>query len=180
MLCVFYYACIIFFVIYYACIVFFYIFVKMLKENTIDHHLRATWQLVSKMYNEQAIRQGYTMAMGFVALNIDVVKGTPSTSLGPKMGMEATSLSRILKSMEEKGTIYREKNPKDGRGVLIKLTELGIEKRNQAKASVLHFNNEINSNVNKQDMNGFLNVIETIHKMVGENLIFNKNKQKAS
>ncbi|HIP26026.1 MAG TPA: MarR family transcriptional regulator [Flavobacteriaceae bacterium] len=149
----------------------------MLKENTIDHHLRATWQLVSKMYNEQAIKQGYTMAMGFVALNIDVINGTPSTSLGPKMGMEATSLSRILKSMEEKDIIYREQNPKDGRSVLIKLTKLGIQKRNQAKESVIQFNNSINSNLNKEDLNGFLKVIETIHKMIRENLIFNKTTQ---
>ena len=79
----------------------------MEKENTIDHCLRATWQAVAKMYNEQAIKQSYTMAMGFVVLNIDYENGTASTSLGPLMGMEATSLSRILKSMEEKGIIYR-------------------------------------------------------------------------
>ena len=151
----------------------------MLKENTIDHNLRATWQLVSKMYNEQANKQGYTMAMGFVVLNIDADKGTPSTTLGPKMGMEATSLSRILKSMEDKGIIFREKNPNDGRSVLIKLTNLGIKKRNQAKETVIQFNEMINQNVSKTDMNGFLKVIETIHKMIGENLIFN-NKQKAS
>ena len=141
----------------------------MLKENTIDHNLRATWQLVSKMYNEEAQKYNYTMAMAFVVLNIDAIDGTPSTSLGPKMGMEATSLSRILKSMEEKGIIYREKNPKDGRSVLIKLTEFGKTKREQAKKSVIQFNNSILSNVSKEDMNGFLNVIETIHKMINEN-----------
>ena len=148
----------------------------MLKENTIDHNLRATWQLVSKMYNEEAQKHNYTMAMAFVVLNIDAIDGTPSTSLGPKMGMEATSLSRILKSMEEKGIIYREKNPKDGRSVLIKLTEFGKTKRGQAKKSVIQFNNSILSNVSKEDMNGFLNVIETIHKMINENLIFNKQR----
>ncbi len=146
----------------------------MLKENTIDHNLRATWQLVSKMYNEQAQKQGYTMAMGFVVLNIDAEKGTPSTTLGPKMGMESTSLSRILKSMEEKGIIFREKNPDDGRSVLIKLSALGKIKREQAKESVIQFNNTIKSNVSNQDMKGFINVIETIHKMISQNKIFNK------
>lgn len=138
----------------------------MIKNKSIDHHLRATWQLVSKMYNEQALNHGYTMAMGFVALNIDVANGTPSTSLGPKMGMEATSLSRILKSMEDKGIIYREKNPSDGRGILIKLTKLGIEKRNLAKEGVIRFNNSIYNNVSDRNMKGFINVIETIHKLI--------------
>ncbi len=151
----------------------------MLKENTIDHNLRATWQLVSKMYNEQAQNQGYTMAMGFVVLNIDAENGTPSTTLGPKMGMESTSLSRILKSMEEKGIIFREKNPNDGRSVLIKLTAFGKIKREQAKESVIQFNNTVKSNVSNQDMEGFLNVIETIHKLIGEKKIYH-NKQKVS
>jgi DNA-binding MarR family transcriptional regulator len=149
----------------------------MIKEKTIDHHLRATWQLVSKMYNEKAQKQNYTMAMGFVVLNIDSEKGTPSTALGPKMGMEATSLSRILKSMEDKGIIFREKNPKDGRSVLIKLSALGKIKKEQAKQTVLQFNNSIKSNVSENELNGFLKVIEVIHKMVNEDLIFEKKKK---
>ena len=115
----------------------------MHKEESIDHHLRATWQAVSKMYNEQAIKHGSSMSMAFVLLNIDFENGTPSTSLGPKMGMEATSLSRVLKKMEDRGAIYRERNPEDGRSVLIKLTELGKEKRAFAKGTVLAFNNAV-------------------------------------
>ena len=38
------------------------------------------------------------------------------------MGMEATSLSRTLKSLEEKKLIERKPNPIDGRSVLIYLT----------------------------------------------------------
>ena len=76
-----------------------------MKDITIDYALRATWQAVARMYNEEAKKFGATMAVGFTLLSIDPKTGTPSTSLGPKMGMEATSLSRILKSMEEKGLI---------------------------------------------------------------------------
>ena len=68
-----------------------------MKEKTIDYVLRATWQAVSRMYNEEANKYGATMATGFVLLSIDKEKGTPSTALGPKMGMEATSLTRTLK-----------------------------------------------------------------------------------
>lgn len=151
----------------------------MLKENSIDHQLRATWQIVSKMYNEQAIKQDYTMAMGFVVLNIDYDNGTSSTALGPLMGMEATSLSRILKSMEDKDIIYREKNPDDGRGVLIKLTKFGKEKREQAKASVLRFNEAVRQNINEQDLESFFNVTETISNLIIENKIFSKNRKES-
>jgi len=149
----------------------------MLKENSIDHQLRATWQMVSKMYNEQALKQDYTMAMGFVVLNIDYDNGTPSTALGPLMGMEATSLSRILKSMEDKDIIYREKNPEDGRGVLIKLTKFGKEKREQAKESVLQFNEAVRQHVNEKDLESFFSVTETISNLIIENKIFTKNRK---
>jgi hypothetical protein len=43
------------------------------------------------------------MATGFALLSIDKEGGTPSTSLGPKMGDGTTRLTRTLKSMEEKG-----------------------------------------------------------------------------
>jgi hypothetical protein len=72
-----------------------------MKDKTIDYILRATWQAVSRMYNEEASKYDASMATGFALLSIDKEGGTPSTSLGP--GMEATSLTRTLKSMEEKG-----------------------------------------------------------------------------
>jgi DNA-binding MarR family transcriptional regulator len=144
----------------------------MQKEQTIDHVLRATWQSVAKMYNEQAVKHDSTMAMAFVLLNIDIENGTPSTALGPQMGMEPTSLSRILKNMEEKGAIYREKNPEDGRGVLIKLTNFGIEKRNISKQHVIQFNNAIKANISEEKIKHFFEVTQTINKLIAEKSIF--------
>ena len=102
-------------------------------EETLDFHIKYTWQSIAKMYNEEAARFGATMATGYVLLNIDLDTGTPSTALGPKMGMESTSLSRILKTMETQGLIERRPNPNDGRGVLIFLTDFGKEKRKDGK-----------------------------------------------
>src|SRR6476660_9529989 len=106
-----------------------------MKDKTIDYVLRATWQAVARMYNEEATKYGATMATGFALLSIDREKGTPSTAISTRMGMEATSLTRTLKSMEEKGLIIRKKNPDDGRGVLIHLTKLGREKRELSKST---------------------------------------------
>ncbi len=148
----------------------------MHKEESIDHHLRATWQAVSKMYNEEAAKHGSTMAIAFVLLNIDYEKGSPSTSLGPQMGMEATSLSRLLKSMEEKGVIYREKNPNDGRGVLIKLTDFGKEKRLYAKKVVLRFNEVVKAHVTQEELKGFFKVTKVINDLIEANTIFTEEK----
>ncbi len=146
-----------------------------MKEITIDYALRATWQAVARMYNEEAKNFGSTMAVGFTLLSIDPKTGTPSTALGPKMGMEATSLSRILKSMEERGLIERRPNPNDGRGVLIHLTDFGIEKRKDSKDAVIQFNEVVRTNVSSEKLDCFFEVMETIDQLIAEKKIFIKD-----
>lgn len=143
-----------------------------MKEITIDYALRATWQAVARMYNEEAKYFDTTMAVGFTLLSIDPKTGTPSTALGPKMGMEATSLSRILKSMEEKGLIERKPNPSDGRGVLIHLTEFGLEKRKDSKDVVMQFNKVVREHIPEDKLNHFFEVTEAINKLIAEKKIY--------
>lgn len=144
-----------------------------MKEKTIDYTLRATWQAVARMYNDEASNYGATMATGFTLLSIDKEGGTPSTTLGPKMGMEATSLTRTLKSMEEKGLIYRKPNPEDGRGILIYLTEFGKEKRELSKNTVLKFNEVVKQNVSAEKLQNFMEVSDIINELISEKKIFN-------
>ena len=118
-----------------------------MKKETFDSVLRSTWQVVSKMYNKEAGKFDSTMATGFALLSIDG-EGTPSTTLGPKMGMEPTSLSRLLNTMEERKLIFRTQNPRDGRSILIHLTPFGIAKREDSKSVVLNFNSKIVKKVN--------------------------------
>jgi len=165
-----------FFFIYYACIINFHIFEAMDKNKSIDHQLRATWQAVAKLYNERAARHDSTMATAFVLLNIDYENGTPSTALGPLMGMEPTSLSRILKSMEDKGAICREKNPEDGRSVIIKLTEYGKEMREVSKESVIAFNTKIREYITEEEMSAFFKVTSTINKLIADKMIYQDDK----
>lgn len=143
-----------------------------MKEKTIDYVLRATWMAVSKMYNEEAGKAGSTMSTGFALLSIDPENGTPSTSLGPKMGMEATSLSRILKTMEDKGLILRKKNPKDGRSVLIYLSDFGREMREYSKKVVLRFDDAVKENVSEEDLKTFIEVANTILNLISEKKIY--------
>ncbi len=169
-----------FFAKYYACIINFCIFgISMDKNKSIDHQLRATWQAVAKMYNEQAAKHDSTMATAFVLLNIDFEKGTPSTALGPLMGMEPTSLSRLLKTMEDKGVICREKSPTDGRSVIIKLTDYGKEMREISKGHVYQFNNEVKKHITEEELNTFFKVTTTINKLITDKTVYNDTDKKA-
>ena len=139
---------------------------------TIDALYRAAWQAIAKMYNEEASKHGTTMATGLALLSIDPVNGTPSTSIAPKMGMEATSLSRTLKTLENKGLIVREPNPDDGRSVLLKLTTTGLKKRDLSKSFVLEFNKQVAQNIDAKKLEAFREVSETIIELIQSKNIY--------
>ena len=143
-----------------------------MKEKTIDYVLRATWMAVQKMYNEEAGTKGSTMATGFALISIDPEKGTPSTALGPKMGIEATSLSRTLKKMEQQGLIDRRPNPEDGRGVIIHLTEFGRNMRDFSKEIVLGFDQKVRQAITQEELETFNKVAQTIMDLAQSNQPF--------
>lgn len=141
-----------------------------MKNKTLDSVIKNTWQAIARMYNEEASQYGASMALGYALLNIDK-EGTPSTALAPRLGMEPTSLTRTLKTMEEKGLISKMKNPKDGRGVNIYLTPLGVEKRGLSKETVINFNNKLLETFSQQEIDNFIEMSEKI-----QNIIVTKKK----
>ena len=143
-----------------------------MKDKTIDYILRATWQAVSRMYNEEASKFEGSMAIGFALLSIDREEGTPSTAISTRMGMEPTSLTRTLKTLEEKGLIIRKKNPDDGRGVLIYLTDLGKQMREQSRSTVLKFNEVVKHNIPEEKLTHFIEVSEMINELIADKKIF--------
>lgn len=141
-----------------------------IKKPLIDHSLRATWQAVSKMYSEVARQYGITMALGLTLLNIDPKNGTASTALGPIMGMEPTSLSRLLNSLEELHLIERKPNPQDGRGVIVHITADGLTKRDFIKEHVYTFNQAVSDKISQRDLLGFYNTIDALNSTSSEQL----------
>lgn len=139
------------------------------KVYMVDFVIRHLWHKMSRMYNQKANDYGVSISVGFILLNIDK-EGTPSTQLGPKMGMEPTSLSRTLKTMEEKGLIYREVDVQDKRKVLIFLTKVGIDKRIIARQVVLNFNDRIVSSIPKGKLKTFFEVAERLDISVDREL----------
>ena len=145
-----------------------------MTDITIDYMMRFTWQNIAKMYNDEASKYGATMSIGFALLSIDKEEGTPSSAISARMGMEPTSLTRTLKTLEDKGLIIRKKNPEDGRGVIIQLTELGKEKRELSKQTVLKFNENVKSNINDDDLKLFFKVATKINQLIQDKNIFNQ------
>ena len=146
----------------------------MHREETVDYNIKAAWHAISRMYNQQAAMYDATMSMGFVLLTIDVEEGTPATKIAPLMGLEARSLTRLLKTLEEKEIIYRQADDCDKRMVRIYLTKEGKEKREKARQTVLKFNNTVFEQIPKYKLDVFFEVLQDISQIIETNNIYDK------
>lgn len=136
------------------------------KKQSVDFSVKATWLAIAKMYNVLGAEHGITHSNGFVLLNIDKEHGTPATKIAPLMGMEARSLSRMLKTMEEEGLIYRRQDDKDRRKVMICLTDKGKIKRELSRQVVKEFNKRVREAISEEKMQVFFEVIDKINEVV--------------
>lgn len=138
-------------------------FFAIAPEEAVDFHLRSAWLDVSRMYNEIAVSKGISMSMAFILINISK-KGSNPTKIGPKMGMQANSLSRTLKTLEDKGLIYKAKKEGDQREVAIFLTEFGLEARKIANSIIADFNQHFYNNISKEKLDAFKEVVSQVHR----------------
>ena len=149
----------------------------MKKEQTVDYNIKVTWHAIMRMYNQYGSSFDISASTGFVLLNIDSEEGTPATKIAPALGMEARSLTRMLKSLEEKGWISKESDPADGRSIRIFLTDLGKEKRELSRIGVKEFNNQVAGKVSTDDLKIFFKTLKEISKMTDGNMVFEKLKE---
>lgn len=137
----------------------------MKPEETIDFHIRWAWHRIARLYNSAASEYGGSMAIGQILLNVEP-EGTPSTKLGPKMGMEPRSLTRTLKTMEDEGLIKRVGDENDGRMVRVKLTSKGKKMRDVSRETVIRFNERVQAEIPKKDLDHFHSVMSKLNELL--------------
>ncbi|MDB5235014.1 MAG: MarR family transcriptional regulator [Hymenobacter sp.] len=144
----------------------------MKPEETVDYNIKVSWHAISRMYNTQAAQNDITTSIGFVLLNIDQERGTPATKIAPLLGLETRSLTRILRSMEEKGLIYKQADTVDKRSVRIFLTPVGLEKKEISRQTVRHFNLKMREKIPQSQLDVFFKVAAQITGMIEGKTLF--------
>lgn len=136
--------------------------------ETVDSKLKSAWQIISRMYNAEAAQYGGSIAIGHFLLNIDSDEGAYASEIAPRLGMESTSLSRIIKALEEEKLIIRKADKEDKRKVKIILTQKGKENKELAKKVVRNFNIEIENKIGKNKIEEFLKTMNDIISLAEE------------
>ena len=143
------------------------------KEHSIDFVMKAGWLAIAKMYNTIGSAYDITHSSGFVLINIGKYDGIPATKIAPLMGMETRSLTRMLKTLEKDGMIYKVSDPEDKRKTLIHLTPKGKEKSDIAKQGVRSFNMQLREIIPQKDVETFFSVVKKVREVVELNMMSN-------
>lgn len=117
------------------------------------------------MYNAQAHQYGATIAIVHFVLNIDSKEGAYASEIAPRLGMEGSSLSRIIHTLESEGFITKESDKKDKRKVKLLLTERGKEHKEIAKNNVRMFNQMVEERIGKKRKDEFFETLDIITEM---------------
>ena len=139
---------------------------EKIASGVVVNRIRSSWIELFKFYNDQASKEGGTLSMAFVLLTINEKYGTPVTKIAPRMNMEPNSLSRLLKSLEEKGFISKRKDLSDKRKVYICLTKSGLKLRDKASEKLFALEKIIKSKISNSELTSFFNVLDYISEIL--------------
>jgi DNA-binding MarR family transcriptional regulator len=139
---------------------------EKIANGIVVNRIRSSWIEIFKFYNEQNSKEIGTLSTAFVLMTINEKFGTQVTKIAPRMGMEPNSLSRLLKSLEEKELVFKRKDIKDKRKVYICLTENGLKLRNIAAERLFSLEKNIKDKISPTDLSSFYKVTDAISEII--------------
>ena len=139
---------------------------EKIAKGIVVNRIRSSWIDIFKFYNDQNSKEIGTLSTAFVLMTINEKYGTQVTKIAPRMGMEPNSLSRLLKSLEEKELVFKRKDTKDKRKVYICLTENGLKLRNIAAERLFHLEKSIKDKISTTDLSAFYKVTDAISEII--------------
>jgi MarR family transcriptional regulator, organic hydroperoxide resistance regulator len=139
---------------------------EKIAKGIVVNRIRSSWIDIFKFYNLQYSKEIGTLSTAFVLMTINEKFGTQVTKIAPRMGMEPNSLSRLLKSLEEKELVFKRKDTKDKRKVYICLTENGLKLRNLAAERLFSLEKSIKDKISPTDLSAFYKVTNAISEVI--------------
>ena len=89
---------------------------------------------ISQIYDDALTPHGLTIGQMGLLASLSRRHGIGIGALAQKLSSDASTISRLVRPLEQAGLLEIAPDPEDGRGRLVRLTELGAERRRAAAA----------------------------------------------
>lgn len=151
---------------------------KLKNNQPIDFLIKSSWHSIQRMYSEIARQNGISQAMGFALISIEKQGSTPS-EISKNIGIKSISLTRVLNDLEKRNLITRNADKKDGRKVVLKLTDEGVIARKIISKIIADFNDLLNQRLSNEEKIALQKIIFKIES-VTETFIEKNNNHSAN
>ena len=116
---------------------------------------------LQSLFRESFKKNKITLSQITIITSIPLI-GLDMTSLSKKIGVDNSTLTRLVDLLSKKELLERVNNPKDGRSKLILLTKKGMKLKREVENKIEKIGKDIykNKNLDKYDQsNDFLNAL---------------------
>ena len=94
--------------------------------------------------------------------------GIDMTSLAHQIGVDNSTLTRLIDVLIEKGVVIKKKNPSDGRSVIVYLTKKGEKMRSQIESEIDKFGLDLFRKVPIEDQEELKEILSNFHWIVSK------------
>lgn len=138
----------------------------MLKEDNkypLGLQLREFSKLFKEIIRQETLRYGinvsYLYVLRILSQNPD---GLNQRSISTMLHLKAPTISITLQNMEQEGLLIRSKNSDDGRNVIVKLTDKGVEKNQEIRSIFQKVEASLLSALSAEEYLTFLSLLEKL------------------
>lgn len=129
-------------------------------KNSIGFKINITANLLNTAFNSQLQQHDIAIEQRATLEIIESEKDVTQTKIAQILGKDKTTISRTLKTLENKGLIKKEELNK--RTYLIKLTKQGKEILNLSFDTVQNFRNKIASKLSEKEIDELFNSLDKV------------------
>jgi DNA-binding MarR family transcriptional regulator len=98
---------------------------KLPLENQLCFSLYATTIAVNRLYKPMLDKLGLTYPQYLVLSTLWEQDGMPVSAIADRLSLDSSMITPLLKRLESAGFVTRQRNPKDERQVIVRLTGKG-------------------------------------------------------
>ncbi len=133
---------------------------------TMTHAARAYKSMADKVASEYSLSQA--TALPVLILGRLGQDGVRPGVLAEALGLEASSLVRVIDLLIDSGLIERREDPQDRRAKILKLTEDGTARAAQMEAALLPFRRGVFDGLDPADIAACLRVLRHVEAQTGK------------
>lgn len=123
-----------------------------IEEQHIGYLLRQTARLSHTIYNKKLEKEGISVSQDSVLSLLYRSNGLTQKELQQALYIQASSLTKLIDTLEKKGLVTRIPHLEDARYKLISLTEVGSSLKNQLWIVKTEAEKEITKGLSKQEI----------------------------